>query len=115
MARITALSFIVPVSDLDRAVQFYKEAFGLEEAFRNEQIVFMGLPGTDAAVGLVLNAPDAGAGPRTVGFHMDHAISHDDAARDVEAAGGRVVERGEHAPNVPFARITDPDGNELWI
>ena len=68
MARVTALSFIVPVSDLDRAAQFYKKAFGLEEAFRNEQIVFMGLPGTDAAVGLVLNTADAGAGPRRSAF-----------------------------------------------
>jgi catechol 2,3-dioxygenase-like lactoylglutathione lyase family enzyme len=30
-------------------------------------------------------------------------------------ADGTIVERGEHAPGVPFARIADPDGNVLEI
>ncbi len=115
MARVTALSFIVPVRDLDRAVRFYQQAFGLEEVFRAEQIVFVGLPGTDSALGLLLDAAAAGSGPQTVGFHVDHAIEAGVAVRDVKAAGGTVVEEGEHAPGVPFARIADPDGNELWI
>ena len=115
MARITALSFIVPVRDLERAVAFYKQAFGLEEVFRGEQIVFVGTPGTDSALGVLLDPERAGSGPHTVGFHVDHAVPPDDAVRDVEAAGGRILERGEHAPDVPYARITDPDGNELWI
>ena len=52
MPRITALSFIVPVRNLDRAVTFYRDAFQLEEVFRAEQIVFVGLRGTDTALGL---------------------------------------------------------------
>ena len=115
MARITALSFIVPVRDLDRAVEFYRDAFKLEEVFRAEQIVFVGLPGTDSALGLLLDHEHAGSGPRNVGFHVDHAVPLDDAARDVEDAGGTIVELGEHAPGVPFARIADPDGNVLWV
>jgi catechol 2,3-dioxygenase-like lactoylglutathione lyase family enzyme len=115
MARITALLFIVPVRDLDRAVKFYKDAFGLEEVFRNEGIVFAGLPGTDSALGILLDPEHAGNGPQNIGFHVDHAIEHGDAIRDVEAAGGRVLERGEHAPGVPFARFADPDGNVLEI
>ena len=115
MARITALSFIVSVRDLDRAVAFYHDAFQLEEVFRAEQIVFVGLPGTDSALGLLLDPEHAGSGPQNVGFHVDHAVPADDAVRDVEGAGGTIVERGEHAPGVPFARIRDVDGNELWI
>ncbi len=115
MAKITALSYIMPVSDLDKAVRFYCDAFGLEEVFRNERIVFAGLPGTDSAVGLLLDPEGAGSGPRHIGFHVDHAIKHDDAVEDVEKAGGTVLERGEHAPDVPFARVADPDGNEFEI
>ncbi len=115
MARITALSFIVPVTDLDKSVAFYRDAFGLEEVFRADEIVFVGLPGTDNALGLFLDTATAGSGPRTVGFHVDHAVAPDDAVRDVESAGGEVLERGEHAPGVPYARIADPDGNVLWI
>ncbi len=115
MARITALSYIVPVADLERGVKFYRDAFGLEEVFRTPEIVFVGLPGTDTALGVLLDPENAGSGPRTIGFHVDHAIQLDDAVRDVESAGGRIVERGEHAPGVPFARIADRDGNELYV
>jgi predicted enzyme related to lactoylglutathione lyase len=34
----------------------------------------------------------------------------DEAVREVERAGGRVVERGEHAPGYPYAYLADPDG-----
>ena len=34
----------------------------------------------------------------------------DAAVTEVEAAGGMLVKRGEHAPGVPFAYIRDPDG-----
>jgi len=115
MARITALSYIVPVRDLDRAVKFYADAFGLKEVFRAPQIVFVGLPGTDSALGLLLDPEHAGSGPQNIGFHVDHEVQHDAAVRDVEAAGGRIIERGEHAPDVPFARFADPDGNVLEI
>jgi predicted enzyme related to lactoylglutathione lyase len=115
MAKITALSFIVPVRDLERAVTFYKQAFGLEEVFRNENIVFVAAPGTESALGVLRDPEHAGSGPQNVGFHVDHAEPPEAGARDVESAGGRILERGEHAPGVPFARIADPDENELWI
>ncbi len=57
----------------------------------------------------------AGSGPRHIGFHVDHAVEHEAAIRDVESAGGKVIERGEHGPGVPYARIADPDGNTFEI
>lgn len=115
MPKVTALIFIMPVRDLEAAAKFYVEAFDLREVFRNEGIVFAGIPGTDSAVGLLLDPEAAGQGPQNIGFHVDHALNLDDVVRDLEAAGGRVLERGEHAPNVPFARVADPDGNEFEI
>jgi predicted enzyme related to lactoylglutathione lyase len=41
--------------------------------------------------------------------------SLDAAVEDVVRAGGRVVQRGEHAPGLPFAYVTDPDGNMLEL
>ncbi|HEY7270043.1 MAG TPA: VOC family protein [Dehalococcoidia bacterium] len=114
-SKITALSFLVPVTDLDRAMSFYREAFGLEEVFRNEGVVFAGIPGGDSAVGLLLQPEAAGGGPMYVGLHLDHALDLDEVTRGVVAAGGTLVERGQHAPDVPFARIQDLDGNELWV
>ena len=115
MARITALLFVVPVRDVENAVRFYCDAFDLQEVFRGEDIVFVGIPGTDTALGLLRDPAAAGSGPQHVGLHLDHAINLDDAVRDIERAGGNIVERGEHAPGVPFARIADPDGNVLEV
>ena len=113
MAKITSLSFVVPVRDVDKSTRFYCDAFDLNEVYRGENIVFVGLPGTDVAVGILRDPAAAGSGPQHVGFHLDHAINLDDAIVDVERAGGNIMERGEHAPGVPFALIADPDGNVL--
>jgi predicted enzyme related to lactoylglutathione lyase len=113
MARITGLIYIVPVRDLDRAAKFYADAFGMEVQFRNDAIAFVGNPGSDSAIGLLLDPEHAGGGPQNVGLHVDHAIDLNAAVADVEAAGGTIVERGEHAPGVPFARFADVDGNLL--
>jgi predicted enzyme related to lactoylglutathione lyase len=114
MARITGLTFIMPVRDLERAVKFYCEAFEVEEIFRSERIVFVGQPGSDTAIGILLDPERAGQGPQHIGPHVDHAVQHEDAVRDVEKAGGKVLERGEHGGG-PWARIADPDGNEFHI
>ena len=115
MAKITALAFVMPVRDLEKAVKFYCDAFGLTEVFRNESIVFVGLPGTDSALGILLDPERSGSGPQHMGFHVDHAVEHESAIKDVESAGGKVIERGEHGPGIPFARVADPDGNVFEI
>ena len=115
MAKITALAFVVPVRDLDAAARFYCDAFDLRPVFQNENIVFVGIPGGDTALGLLLDPEHAGSGPQNIGMHVDHAVGLEAAIKDVEAAGGKVVERSEHAPGVSFARIADPDGNVLEI
>ena len=113
MGRATGILFILPVRDLDIAARFYCDAYGLEETYRSDSIVFVGFPGTDTAVGLLKDEVNAGSGPRNIGFHLDHALNHDDAVEEIARVGGTVLERGEHAPGVPFARIADPDGNVL--
>ena len=37
------------------------------------------------------------------------------ALRAVEAAGGRVLSKGEHLLGEPFAYVTDPDGYKIEI
>jgi len=65
MARITALSYILPVRDLDAASRFYCSAFELQEVFRNEGIVFVGVPGGESAIGLCSIRSTRAPGPRT--------------------------------------------------
>jgi predicted enzyme related to lactoylglutathione lyase len=115
VAKINALSYVLPVKNLDAASTFYREAFDLEEMFRNEGIVFVGVPGSETAVGLLLLPEEAGQGPRHVGMHVDHDLDRASVLDGVKSAGGRVIEEGEHGPGVEWARIADPDGNELEI
>jgi catechol 2,3-dioxygenase-like lactoylglutathione lyase family enzyme len=35
--------------------------------------------------------------------------------REVEAAGGKILRRGEFAPGFPFVYVEDPDGYEIEI
>ena len=37
------------------------------------------------------------------------------AIDEVEAAGGRLIKRGEHAPGVPFAYVKDLDGYTIEL
>ena len=103
------------VRDLARSLHFYKSVFGLEERFREgPKMVFLNTPGTTDLITLNENdlerdqagvcAGIAHFGFRRNGTDLDQAIEY------VEAAGGKLVERGEHRPGHSYAYIQDPDG-----
>jgi catechol 2,3-dioxygenase-like lactoylglutathione lyase family enzyme len=103
------------VSDLERSLRFYKGAFGLEEQFRDgPSMVFLRTPGSRDTI--TINADPARmdrvgrGGVDHFGFRLKPDVDLDAAITDVVAAGGRLVEHGEHAPGVPYAYVEDPDG-----
>jgi lactoylglutathione lyase len=107
------------VADLDRSLRFYQEAFGMEEQFRDgPNMVFLRTPGS--ADSITLNEqpgdPRIGAGGVDhLGFRRADGQDLDDAIAQIEAAGGSLVERGEHAPGVEFAYVADPDGYRIEL
>ncbi len=117
MANLAGIGHVhLIVADHERAARFYGEAFGLKEHFRlRDRLVFMG---NDDATLIVLDGeqPVAGRGDiEHVGLSLAPGQNLDAAVEDVVRAGGRVVQRGEHAPGMPFAYVTDPDGNRLEL
>ena len=42
--------------------------------------------------------------PARESAHLDGAIA------EIEAAGGKLMSRGEHAPGIRYAYVADPDG-----
>jgi catechol 2,3-dioxygenase-like lactoylglutathione lyase family enzyme len=101
------------VADLDASLRFYQEVFGMQEQFRDGELVFLNTPGSGDS--LTLNP--SGDGPVGHGGGIDHfgfrlkpGVSLDRAIAAVQAAGGRLVDRGEHAPGLPYAYVADPDG-----
>jgi catechol 2,3-dioxygenase-like lactoylglutathione lyase family enzyme len=104
------------VRDLDRSLAFYQRVFGMEERFRDgPNLVFLSTPGSRDSITLNESASErdsagASGGVAHFGFRRVEGQELDDAIAQVEEAGGRLLQRGEHAPGVPFAYVADPDG-----
>ena len=108
------------VADLDRAIRFYGEAFGMKEKFRDgDDLVFLNTPGTHDSLALHLVRDDVRVGESGGYEHFGITVldrkSLDDAIAAIEAAGGELVEKGEHAPGVAYAYVRDPDGYIIEI
>ncbi len=104
------------VRDLDRSIQFYQSVFGMTELFRaGPKMVFLNTPGSQDLITLhedsaQLDLAGENGGVAHFGFKLADSADLDDAIAQVEAAGGRLAERGEHAPGSPFAYVQDLDG-----
>lgn len=108
------------VADLERSIRFYGDAFGMKEKFRDgDDLVFLNTPGTNDSLALHLVRDDKRVGESGGYEHFGITVldrsSLDDAIAAIVAAGGVLVEKGEHAPDVPYAYIRDPDGYVIEI
>lgn len=115
MIRTQGLTHIhLVVRDLERSLKFYTTVFGLKEQFRQgRHMVFLNTPGSRDLVTLNQAGTElAGVtgGVDHFGFRLEDPADLDAAIAEVERAGGKLVERGEHSPGVPFAYVKDPDG-----
>jgi catechol 2,3-dioxygenase-like lactoylglutathione lyase family enzyme len=110
------------VSDLPLSVAFYEAAFGMKVASRDGKILFLRSPsgGDDLALHQA-STPDEKArvgqpgGFEHFGITITERTRLDEAIDAVRAAGGALVRKGEHAPGVPYAYISDPDGYVIEI
>jgi catechol 2,3-dioxygenase-like lactoylglutathione lyase family enzyme len=100
------------VRDVERSVDFYRSVFGMEEQFREGSMVFLRTRGAQDTVTLS-ESPDRGdprGGVDHFGFRLVNKDDLDQAIAEVEATGGRLLDRGMHAPGRPYAYVADPDG-----
>ena len=104
------------VQNLDRSLRFYQGVFGMEERFRDgPKMVFLNTPGSQDTITLNEDPAEAhlagvNGGVAHVGFRLANSDDLNAAVAEIEAAGGKLIRRGEHAPGVPFAYVEDPDG-----
>lgn len=112
------------MKDQERSIEFYRDAFGMEEQFRDGVITFVGTPGGGDSLALHLATTDAErahvgqlGGCEHFGIHIPDrsAAGIDEAVRRVEKAGGRLLDRGEHEPGIGYAYVTDVDGYAIEI
>jgi len=107
------------VSDIRRSLAFYQQAFGLEVRFwEGRRMVFLGSPGARDVITLCEvdeGEPIGSGGVSHFGFGLSRVDDLEEAVRQVERAGGKLLSRGEHAPGVPYAYFADPDGYVIEI
>ena len=117
MIRTQGLTHIhLVVRDLERSLRFYQSVFGMEERFRDgPSMVFLNTPGSQDLITLnedpeQANLAGVNGGVAHFGFRLAKSADLDAAIAEVDAAGGKLIQRGEHAPGVPFAYVEDLDG-----
>ena len=117
MIRTQGLTHIhLVVRDLERSLRFYQSVFGMEERFRDgPKMIFLNTPGSQDLITLNEDPAEAqlagvNGGVAHFGFRLANSTDLDTAIAAIEAAGGKLLRRGEHAPGVPFAYVEDPDG-----
>jgi catechol 2,3-dioxygenase-like lactoylglutathione lyase family enzyme len=111
---LTHISF--RVANLDRSVAFYSKLFGVVEYFRDAESVQVKGPGPHDVIAFERSASAGSVGGIThFGFRLLRPDDIDSAVEQAQAAGGRLLRRGEFSPGYPFAYIADPDGYELEI
>jgi catechol 2,3-dioxygenase-like lactoylglutathione lyase family enzyme len=118
MPRTHGLTHIaLAVRDLDRTVAFYERAFGTREYYRDEGSAQVLGPGPYDVLAFELDPVRAGkaGGALHFGFRLTGPEAIDAALGAVEAAGGRLKERGDFGPGQPFAYVEDPDGYEIEL
>ena len=105
----------INVSNLERSIAFYQRAFGLKLRFKSGRNMASGSPApmTSSRCQGGQGAPVGNGGVSHFGFAMSGTF--DKAIAQVEKAGGKLMERGEHGPGVPFAFFSDPDGYVIEI
>jgi catechol 2,3-dioxygenase-like lactoylglutathione lyase family enzyme len=119
--RITQVgTVIVPVSDQDRALEFYLDTLGFEKRsdvpFGNgDRWVEVGPPGAATTIALV--PPREG---EPVGIDTHVGFTTDDVDADHASLRGRGVEADEEVmrmgdPVPPMFFFSDPDGNRFMI
>ena len=98
----------IPVADLDAGLRFYRDALGHRLVWRNDEIgqAALYLPGSETEIVLTTRQR----------YEPNWLVaSADEAAREFEAAGGRVLYEPDDIPVGRLAVVADPFGNVLVL
>lgn len=108
---IECFKYVLYVGDMPRAIQFYRQAFGLQVKLETPHW-------SEVTHGDVILGLHAGAEPgqRTTGVSLQ-VSDLDSALNEVIAAGGQVIDPPVARPGEPIrlATIADTEGNTLMM
>ena len=107
----------IAVRDLERSVRFYCGVLGAKVVYRDAGFVQLQTPGSRDVIVLERKPRQAGRAGGVIhfGFRLKRPQDIAKAAAAVQAAGGRITDRGEFVPGEPYLFASDPDGYEVEI
>ena len=110
--KASKITRVIGVADMARAVQFYRDALGLD--VQSESPYWSDLTCGDGNLALQTHRPDAEAAIHTMVIFT--VADLDAAVADVEAAGGKLERRHDnaHAP-VLIAHVLDTENNVIQL
>lgn len=105
------------VRDPERSLKFYQQVFGVKEYYRDADSIQVLGPGKKDVLVFEKDHILAGKGGGLIhfGFRLTKPDDIDTAVSLVRLAGGKILSRGEFAPDSPYAFIQDPDGYQIEI
>ena len=109
--KVTRTYFMVMVSDMDRALAFYRDVFGLDVRYSSSEWSELG--GPDAVVALHGGRSE---GPVDIGLGFE-VEDLDAACEAVGGAGGEVVKPPTEraGEGIRLAIVADPEGNRFSL
>jgi len=110
------------VEDLNRTLAFYQRVFDVEVMYHQDNFLQVTTPGANDIV--VFEKTKVGSdsyqngktgGIAHFGFRLINANDIDEMAQRINAAGGKIIEKGEFVPGEPYIFFKDPDGYEVEV
>jgi predicted enzyme related to lactoylglutathione lyase len=110
-ARVQKTYFMLVVTDMDRAVRFYTQAFGASVVFGSVEWSEVSVAGATVALHPGGDGTETATG---LGFEVEDL---DVALREVTRAGGQVRSpaRDRPAERIRLAQVADTEGNLLTV
>ena len=104
------------VADPEASLAFYARLLGVREYHREQnQIQVLGPGPHDVIVFERRDSHGQRGGIDHFGFRLTSPDDIDQAVAEAEAAGGKILRRGEFVPGQPYVYVADPDGYEIEI
>ncbi|WP_164669504.1 VOC family protein [Virgibacillus doumboii] len=109
-------TIIIPVKDLDKSIDFYKNVLNLTEDFVENGMAYFSVGEGEGKISVMLHIIDE---PEPVEKGIVFELITDDVAQavaSVKSAGGEMVQEPvDREWGVKEAVIGDPDGYRIWV
>ena len=106
------------VRDPEVSLAFYSRLFGVREYYRDQNSIQVLGPGPHDVIAFERRAAHGQwGGIDHFGFRLTSPDDIDLAVPEAQAAGGKILRRGEFVPGEPYVYVADPDGYtiEIWF